>query len=282
MQKVKFAFIALSLLTYLIVTRLISFALVFAKPRFRRNALNRTTLTLCRAMRFVGGIKLHVSGNTELLKERGLFFIANHVGYLDGIVMGSLVPGSFIAKVEILEMAYINKVVSASDAIFIDSRKRSEIVIYNADMTQRLQENINILIFPEGHCTDGTKVLPFYSAYFDAPLKARANIVPINIEYESLDGESIKNRDELSFYETMSFFPHLLNLLRYKRIDVSVRVHDQVDITPYASNAKDRKFVANYCQDILAAHKNKIYEVLSPKVDAPVEIKSFEKETIKD
>jgi hypothetical protein len=80
----------------------------------------------------------------------------------------------------------------------------------------------------------------------------------------------------------MSFFPHLLNILRYKRIDVSVRVHDKVDITPYESSAKDRKFVANYCQDILAAHKNKIYEVLSPKMESPVEIKRLEKETIKD
>jgi len=217
---------------------------------------------------------MHIEGNKDLLKEKGLFFITNHIGYLDGIVMGSLMPGSFIAKIEILDMILIGKVVKVCDTIFIDSRKKQDIVRYNEEMAQRLKDKINILIFPEGHCTDGTHVLPFYAAYFDAPLQAQAGIVPISVEYEKMDGQPVKNREELCFFENMSFFPHLLNVLKYKQIDVRVKIHERIETKEYTSNSKDRKFIANYAQGVLAKYKQSLFP--APEVAKPAEPKKHE------
>lgn len=269
MQKLKFTLIALNLLSFIVIANVTKFLMGWTKPKTRYKVLNFLSNGLCRILRVISGIKLNVIGNKQLLKEHGNFVLANHVGYLDGVVLGSLLPGSFMAKSEIKDMAYINKVVEACETIFVDSRYKNEIVHLNREMAKRMNDNVNILIFPEGHCTDGTKVLPFYTAYFDAPIKAKTKIVPINIEYELLDGEPIKDPDEISFYETMSFFPHLLNILKYKRIDVRVHIHEKIDASAYKSSSSDRKILSNLCHDQLAAYKEKIYSIPSDKIDIP-------------
>jgi len=255
MHRIKFFLTFLSLITYLILAHLLKAFLTFAKERTRYRALNVLTINLCRLLKNISGINLKITGNKHLLKEHGNFIIANHIGYIDGMVLGSIVPGSFVAKSEILEMSVINMVVKVCETIFVDSRKKIAIIRYNREMAKRLNDKINILIFPEGHSTDGSKVLPFYSAYFDVPLKTHNPIVPLSIEFEKIDGVPIKNCESLYFNETMSFFPHLLNILKFKRIDITVKVHDKIEIKEYDSNSKDRKFVANYCQNILASYK---------------------------
>lgn len=264
MPKLKFFLVFLSLVTYLTLAHTIRFFLHFAKDRTQLAALNWLTNRLCSFLKVLGGIHIHFEGNKELLKQNGQFIIANHIGYLDGIVMGYLTQGSFMAKIEILDMILVGKVVKACKTIFIDSRKKNEIVSYNTEMAKRMKEGTNILIFPEGHCTDGTHVLPFYAAYFDAPLQVHAPILPVSIEFEKADGQPIKNREEFCFFETMSFFPHLLNVLKYKKIDVRVTVHDRIETKEYNSNSKDRKFIANYAHGVLAKHKQMIYPAPTP------------------
>jgi 1-acyl-sn-glycerol-3-phosphate acyltransferase len=44
---------------------------------------------------------IHVVRRGRMSRQRPTLFVSNHVSYLDIIVLGSLIPGSFIAKAEI-------------------------------------------------------------------------------------------------------------------------------------------------------------------------------------
>ena len=98
MRTVKFSLVIASLLTYIIVGWIVRGALVWAKPHTATKVLNRLTYYLMHFFKHIGGFKITILGEKDILKEKGLFIISPHVGYIDAIILGTLLPGSFITK----------------------------------------------------------------------------------------------------------------------------------------------------------------------------------------
>ena len=231
--------------------------LIWAKPFTVIKAMNVLKYYLMHIFKRIAGLRVRVTGDKAILKEYGLFLISAHTGYLDGIVIGSLVPGSFTTKEEIRKLPLIGRVVAIGGSIFINRFERGKIVDYVNQMAERLREGINIFNFPEGHATNGTKILSFFPAFFDAPLKTRSPIVPVTIEYERLNGEPIANRDDVYCYDgKISIIQHLWNLLKYKSIDISVHVHSRIELNGFKSDRVGRKSVSDLCIQRLSTYKN--------------------------
>jgi 1-acyl-sn-glycerol-3-phosphate acyltransferase len=67
-------------------------------------------------------------------------------------------------------------------------------------------------------------VLPFKGALFRAAEKANVPILPLCIQYQTINRQPItpSNRDLVYYYGDIEFFPHLIKLFFVKRIDVKV------------------------------------------------------------
>lgn len=203
----------------------------------------------------IGGFKITTLGNNSILKKSGLFVICPHIGYLDAIILGTLLPGSFTTKTDVKKIPLLGQVVSIGDSIFIDRKKKNHIKEYISEMTDRLQHKINIFNFPEGHASNGEKILPFFPSFFNAPIQAKSPIVPMTIDYHKVDGDAKYNREKIYCYDgRVSTIRHLWNLMKLKRIDVTVTIHETIQAKGHQANSKGRNFISNLCLTRLSTY----------------------------
>jgi len=218
--------------------------------------MNHLKFYLMHAFRAIAGLKVRLIGRTGILKEKGLFIISTHVGYLDGVIFGSVVRGSFTTKEEIKRVPLLGKVVAIGGSIFINRHEKNKIINYVNIMADHLNRGINIFNFPEGHATDGTKILSFFPAFFDVPLRTKAPIVPITINYEKIDGKPILNRDDVYCYNGCGVLKHVWNLMKFRKVDITVQVHEKIVTNGYISDRAGRKAISDLCINRLSAYKN--------------------------
>jgi len=257
MRTIKFLLVLISLLTYLIAGYITRVALFWVKPHTLIKVLNHLTRCLMHLFIFFGGFKISISGQKSTLKEKGLFVISSHVSYMDAVILGSLLPGSFTTKSEAKKIPFFGQVVSVGDSIFIDRRRKSDIVHYVDMMAERLRNQINVFNFPEGHATDGTKILSFFPSFFNAPLITKSAIVPITIDYKQVNGSSDFNKDDIYWYDgKVSLIKHLWKMLKLKRIDVSVTIHDKIFANGHKADSKGRRLISDLCMKRLSYYKN--------------------------
>src|SRR3546814_3036838 len=66
------------------------------------------------------GLKLDVRG--EISTARPTLFVSNHSSYLDIMVLGALVPGSFVAETEVGTWPLFGLLAKLQRSVFIDRR----------------------------------------------------------------------------------------------------------------------------------------------------------------
>jgi 1-acyl-sn-glycerol-3-phosphate acyltransferase len=135
------------------------------------------------------GIRVRVHGRRSDLIPT--LYVCNHVSYLDIEVLGGLIPGSFVAKAEVATWPFFRTLAKAQRTIFIE-RRSGKTSKSRDEMMSRLNTGDNLMLFPEGTSSDGTRVLPFRSALFGVA-QLRRNDKPITVQavaisYTRLDG----------------------------------------------------------------------------------------------
>jgi 1-acyl-sn-glycerol-3-phosphate acyltransferase len=162
--------------------------------------------SLCRQMLSSLGIRCHVEGAPP---TRGLV-VANHLSYLDILILAAAVPCFFIAKMEIGSWPIFGKAGRAGGTIFLD---RSSLASANAvagEIVERFKLPVPVLLFPEGTTSDGSQLLPFRSRLIDPATVAGAPVTAAAIRYV-IDG-GIEER-ELCWIGDAAFLPHLWKTL---------------------------------------------------------------------
>ncbi|MGO9127030.1 MAG: lysophospholipid acyltransferase family protein [Terriglobales bacterium] len=186
------------------------------------------------------GIELQSEGE---FPSRGLL-VANHLGYLDILVLSAMHPCVFVAKQEVRSWPLFGLMAKLSGAVFVDRARTSAAHTTNAEMSHALSQDAVVVLFPEGTSSDGSQVLPFRPALFDAATKAGANVVSAHISYDVADGSAA---NDVCYWGSMSFFPHLLRLL--SRHQIRARVRFAAETRKFA----DRKLAARVTRDMVAS-----------------------------
>jgi lyso-ornithine lipid O-acyltransferase len=194
-------------------------------------------------------IKITVEGDEGQLQLGGCVIISNHFGYLDGIVLGSLFPVIFVSKTEVKSWPVIGWWTTLCGTVFINRQSKGLIPLAIKEMSQKLKQGANILLFPEGAATNGERMLPFQTAPLAAPLRSRAIIVPITLAYQSVDEQPVSaaNRDLIYCYDDMPDVPHFWKLLGLRRIEARVTIQPKVECSRYEDNSAGRKRLAEDC-----------------------------------
>jgi 1-acyl-sn-glycerol-3-phosphate acyltransferase len=200
-------------------------------------------------MRRILNIKITVEGDAAQLDAGGYVIISNHFGYLDGIILGSLFPVIFVSKREVKRWPLVGQWTTLCGTVFINRQKKGLIPLAVKEISRRLKEGANILLFPEGSATNGERMLPFQTAPFAAPLRSRAIIVPVTLTYQSIEGQPVSavNRDLIYCYGSMAFAPHFMKLIGLRQVEVMVTIQPKVDCSRYEDNSAGRKRLAEDC-----------------------------------
>lgn len=182
----------------------------------------------------------------EPITDRPILFAANHVSYTDITVLGSLIPGSFVAKSEVAAWPLFGWLAKLQRSVFVDRQVRSTAQQRDA-IADRLAAGDALILFPEGTSGDGNFVLPFKSALFSVVFNKDMPIAvqPVSVAYTRLDGLPIgrRFRSFFAWYGDMNLGPHLWRLLGLGKLEAVVEFHPPVMVADFSS----RKALADFC-----------------------------------
>ena len=208
--------------------------------------LNRNYTLL---LRLILNIRVSVTGDEGQLERGGYVIIANHVSYVDGIVLGSIFPIIFVSKREVKSWPIIGQWNVLCGTIFINRQRKIQVASLIRQMTRKLKQEANLLLFPEGTSTNGEGILPFQTVPLAAPLRNRSIIVPVTVTYKTIDDQPVTtaNRDSVYWYGDMEFVTHFWNLLALRGIEVLVTIQPKIECFRYSDNSAGRKKLAEEC-----------------------------------
>ena len=204
---------------------------------------------------WVLGIRVKLSKEAQDLRGKGIFFVINHFSYIDGIVAGSIFPFVFIGKTELKNWPLLGIMIQLSETVFVDRVNILNIKYELEKVTFLLNNNVNVILFPEGTSSDGKAAIPFKSSFFAAPLQSRCKIVPLTIKYRKINNLEINdyNKDLVYWYGDMEFFSHFIGVLGLRSIEVELKVNPLLqvrDVQDQTLSVK-RKYVSDLSQEII-------------------------------
>ena len=225
----------------------------------RWRIISRLIRNLIVLLRAILDIKVTVEGDQGKLERGGYVIISNHLGYIDGFVLGSLFPVVFVSKKEVKSWPMIGQWKILSGTIFINRQRKNLVALLVNEMSRKLEQGANILLFPEGAATNGDRMLPFQTAPLAASLRSRAIIVPITLAYQSVEGKPVSaaNRDLIYCYDDMPDVPHFWKLLALRRVEARVTIQPRVDCSRYEDNSAGRKKLAEDCYNRVSGRMRK-------------------------
>jgi lyso-ornithine lipid O-acyltransferase len=145
------------------------------------------------------GIEIEVRGR---LPEGAAIIVANHLGYIDPLVLCSLIECSPVAKREIKDWALIGLPLARLNVSFVERGNAASGARVLLSCLRALRNGVSVLNFPEGTTSRGS-LLPFHRGAFWLARRTGVPIVPIGMDFEDLG---------LCWVDDEAFLPHYLKL----------------------------------------------------------------------
>ncbi len=223
------------------------------------------------------GLHVDVVGRPSGRSRGPVLVVSNHSSYLDIIVLGSLIRGSFVAKTEVGGWPFFGLLAKLQQTVFVDRKVRNA-GVHRDDIRGRLESGDTLILFPEGTSSDGNRTLPFKTALFSvASLKVDdqpITVQPVSVTATSLDGIPLGRsmRPVYAWYGDMELAPHLWQMVRLGRLTVRVEFHEPVTVERFGS----RKALAEHCWRVVAdgvdrAVSGRPRPAIQPQPEASVE-----------
>jgi 1-acyl-sn-glycerol-3-phosphate acyltransferase len=115
-----------------------------------------------------------------------LLLVANHVSWLDIVVLLASCPCHFVSKAEISRWPVVGTLARAVGTLFITRESKRDALRVVHQMAEKLQPGSDAIlaIFPEGTTSNGLQVLPFHANLFQAAISANAPVQPLALRFE--------------------------------------------------------------------------------------------------
>ena len=184
------------------------------------------------------GLKVETRGLPAT--ERPLLIVANHVSWLDIVVLGSLMPLSFVAKAEVASWPVFGFLARMQRTVFVDRTRRTATRGVAEDIATRLRRGDPMVLFAEGTSSNGGEVLPFRSALLGAARHALtgdglpALVQPVSIAYTRRNGLPLgrRGRAGVAWYGDMEIGSHLWGVVTDGAIDAVVSFGEPIAYGP--------------------------------------------------
>lgn len=145
--------------------------------------------------------------------------VANHLSYLDILILSAAAPCAFVSKMEIGSWPFFGMSARLAGTIFLNRESRASAEKVAEIMGRRFKHAVPVLLFPEGTSTDGAEVLRFHSRLIDPATATGTPITAAALSYQIEGG--IPER-ELCWYGDASFLPHLWRTLKTRGFSTRV------------------------------------------------------------
>ncbi len=219
-----------------------------------RHSLTELIAWTCRCGLTIFNIKVETNKKVDI-DDKKVLIVANHLGYIDVLAISSLFPTSFVTSLEMKRTPFLGQLCQFGGCLFVDRKNRRKLGGEVEQLAEALKAKIPVTIFPEATSHNGEKIYPFRKPLFQAAINAEAAILPIVLNYTTLEGEPItlKNRDTVFWYGDMPFFSHAMKLFSQDELLVKITLLDFV-----SSKEKDKYALSSEVHELITAHYHPI------------------------
>lgn len=132
------------------------------------------------------GIGLQVHGRAH---AGPVLLVANHISWLDIVVMLAAQYCRFVAKSELKAWPLIGPLATAAGTLYIERASSRDALRVVHHMAERLQAGDVLAVFPEGTTGDGVEVLPFHANLLQAAIAAQAPAQAVGLRFVDAWGQ---------------------------------------------------------------------------------------------
>lgn len=165
-----------------------------------------------------------------------VLYASNHLSYMDVVVLGSRLRGSFISKAEVNEWPVVGPLARAGGVIFTE-RRLGTLRRDQEKMIRALNSGRNVILFPEAQTSNGDQVLPFKAGMLCAAfnnvsrvkLETEIRVQPVSIRIMNSQGhepgEDTSPRHRYAWWGGINILSHFWNLAKQPETHVRVTFH---------------------------------------------------------
>jgi 1-acyl-sn-glycerol-3-phosphate acyltransferase len=130
----------------------------------------------------VCGARVEVIG-THL--RRDVFYVANHLSWVDILALAGASGTAFVAKAELAEAPVVGWLASLNRTVFVKREHRMGVAEQINALKDALVDNWSVTVFPEGTTTDGQSLLPFKTSMLSVlePPPPGVLVQPVVLDY---------------------------------------------------------------------------------------------------
>lgn len=190
-------------------------------------------------------IKITVRGEPP---KHGML-VANHLSYLDIIVLGTTTPATFLSKAEVRWWPAIGWLTLFAGTLYVKRENKRDLHALVDSFSEVWDENALIVMFPEGTSSNGETILPFRSSLLKPACEKQQPVTPAYVCYECEGGTLI---DDVYFWGDMAFAPHLIRMLCLKSVNAEIHY----GATRYPEDQDRKQITKLLWQDVMNLKSN--------------------------
>lgn len=141
---------------------------------------NATKQRLTRCLLWFFGVHINIRG---VPADAPVLVAANHISWLDILVLYSVRTMGFVAKAEIENWPLFSLIARTGGTIFHQRGSHGSAADVIATMVERLKQGQRVAIFPEGGIVPGTSIRVFHARMFRAAVEAECPVQPVMVRY---------------------------------------------------------------------------------------------------
>jgi 1-acyl-sn-glycerol-3-phosphate acyltransferase len=172
-----------------------------------------------------------------------MLFVANHVSWMDILIINACRRVRFVAKAEVRQWPLVGWMAARTGTVFLKRTSPRELARVTKSVATFLRRGDCIALFPEGTTTDGTSVQTYHSGLFESAIAAETLIWPVGISYRRLDGSLDA---DIAFVGSQSLVSSILNVLARPATRAQLSF-----ATPVESSAGNRRAMTAWCHQAI-------------------------------
>ncbi|MEO3785791.1 lysophospholipid acyltransferase family protein [Actinocorallia sp. B10E7] len=193
------------------------------------------------------GVRLDVVGDGLAVPgSPGTLVVANHISWLDVLVLQAVEPVTMLAKREISRWPLISVLARRAGTRFIDRENLYALPRTVGALTELLKNGAPVMAFPEGTTWCSTPGGPFRRAVFQAALDAQAPIRPVTLTYLQHDAPTTV----AAYVGADTFAASFRRVLTADALTVRLTLHPPIHPVP---GVDDRRALTEKARSALAA-----------------------------
>ncbi len=199
----------------------------------------------CAIMLRICGVSVARSG--QPLPEGPAMIVANHISWLDILLIHAIYPARFVAKAQIRRWPLVGVLAVIAGTIFIERGNSSSRNRVTRRIAACLRRGEKVVVFPEGGINPAPGVGRFHGRLFAAAIRTGAPAVPVAIKY----AREQDLHDLVVFGPGQNFILNLLGIMSRRPFHGHVRIGESIP-----GVAASRNDLAGQCRKAVS----KMYE----------------------